>query len=465
MDSVAGLGEKLRTQADRSDYYLHYISQKKSVRNCGISIWLVVGVEYICMLLKKIALSVSLATILLLLTSVISPAQAGFNSSCTGIEAVAFEDEYVQGSGTITIRANPGSLADGQTYFVALFRDTFIENTDRLAPVIGESNSKEFSTTTGTEFSVKVPLLNFSQDNVTVALMEGNPWIRGSRMVCKLGTIKVARQQPLNCSVNITQSRDSQTCGILNDANHCVERGSDLKIVATIKEGQKVVTNRKVNVDLSQQAVCAVNCWFSEHTNSVGQATFNIGPNFYPNSSGEHLIKISVNTTGGDYMYCNDITYNLSEGICTTKEGTRACGEDTGQEPIDDGPDAGSANPFAICQQIENDTLRAKCQTCAGGQYGRDGVWTAIGCIKRDPNSIIKSLMQIGLGMGGGVALLSTLAGGFILSTSQGNPQKADQAKEIITNSIIGLLFIIFSVVILQFIGVTIFNIPGFGTV
>ena len=65
--------------------------------------------------------------------------------------------------------------------------------------------------------------------------------------------------------------------------------------------------------------------------------------------------------------------------------------------------------------------------------------------------------------MGGGVALIMTLAGGFILSTSQGDPQKANQAKEMITNSVIGLLFVIFSVIILQFIGVTILQIPGFG--
>ena len=131
-------------------------------------------------------------------------------------------------------------------------------------------------------------------------------------------------------------------------------------------------------------------------------------------------------------------------------------------------PRVSTGSQYEICNQILDDTLRGKCQDCATdgpeGADGQGGVWTAIGCISRDPVEITKRLIQVGLGMGGGVALIMTLAGGFILSTSQGDPQKANQAKEMITNSIIGLLFVIFSVFILQFIGVIILNIPGFGT-
>jgi len=123
--------------------------------------------------------------------------------------------------------------------------------------------------------------------------------------------------------------------------------------------------------------------------------------------------------------------------------------------------------PYDICKQIPDQELQDQCLVCTasgeGGDAGQGGVWTAIGCISRDPIKITERLIQVGLGMGGGVALIMTLAGGFILSTSQGDPQKANQAKEMITNSVIGLLFVIFSVFILQFIGVKILNIPGFG--
>ena len=46
---------------------------------------------------------------------------------------------------------------------------------------------------------------------------------------------------------------------------------------------------------------------------------------------------------------------------------------------------------------------------------------------------------------------------------SQGNPEQVKGAREQLTAAIIGLLFIIFSLVILQVIGFNILRIPGFG--
>ncbi len=65
--------------------------------------------------------------------------------------------------------------------------------------------------------------------------------------------------------------------------------------------------------------------------------------------------------------------------------------------------------------------------------------------------------------IGGGVALIIILAGGFQLTISQGDPKKTSEAKELITSALIGLVFIIFSVAILQLIGVQILQIPEFG--
>lgn len=117
--------------------------------------------------------------------------------------------------------------------------------------------------------------------------------------------------------------------------------------------------------------------------------------------------------------------------------------------------------PFTLCGQISNLALRRVCDDC---QTNKQGVWTAIGCIKTDPVSIAQQFITLGLGIAGGVSLISTLVGGFMLTTSQGDPTKANEAKEIITSAIIGLLFVIFSVAILQFIGVSVLRIPGFGT-
>jgi hypothetical protein len=128
--------------------------------------------------------------------------------------------------------------------------------------------------------------------------------------------------------------------------------------------------------------------------------------------------------------------------------------------PLTLGPDI-----FHLCNQIpeEQDSDRQECLKCAGGAGNTEGVWTAIGCINKNPKEIIGKFIILGLGMGGGITLLSFLAAGFIFSTSQGSPEKIKTAKEMMTTSVVGLLFIIFSTAMLQFIGWSVFKIPGFG--
>ncbi|MDQ3008394.1 MAG: pilin [bacterium] len=114
---------------------------------------------------------------------------------------------------------------------------------------------------------------------------------------------------------------------------------------------------------------------------------------------------------------------------------------------------------FKICEQIPESLDRNACTSCLSG----GGIWTAIGCISANPQSMIASLIQIALGISGGVAIVMILASGFLFATSSGDTTKLKQAKEWLTSAIVGLLFIIFSVTILQFIGVTLLQIPGFG--
>lgn len=121
--------------------------------------------------------------------------------------------------------------------------------------------------------------------------------------------------------------------------------------------------------------------------------------------------------------------------------------------------------PYSLCGQVpdtdsEDDTdLHDLCLVC----LDEGGFWTAFGCISLEPGQIVQALVRIGLGIAGGVALLMILIASFILSVSQGDPKRITQGREILTSAIIGLLFIIFSVTFLQFIGVSILRIPGFG--
>ena len=90
------------------------------------------------------------------------------------------------------------------------------------------------------------------------------------------------------------------------------------------------------------------------------------------------------------------------------------------------------------------------------------GFWTAIGFVPADPVAATRELLDFALGVGGFFVLVQILMGSFQLLTSRGNPQSLQQARERIVNSVIALLFIVFSVTILEFVGVTIFHLPGF---
>jgi hypothetical protein len=117
---------------------------------------------------------------------------------------------------------------------------------------------------------------------------------------------------------------------------------------------------------------------------------------------------------------------------------------------------------FELCKQAPEGDQRDKCEACIGNNDDK-GIWTAVGCIKALPEDILSAAIRIMLSIAGGVAMLRVLIAGFIFSTSRGNPDRTSKAKEMLTQAVVGLIFLIFSVSILEFIGFTILRIPGFG--
>lgn len=87
---------------------------------------------------------------------------------------------------------------------------------------------------------------------------------------------------------------------------------------------------------------------------------------------------------------------------------------------------------------------------------------TAIGYITVTVKDFVQSLFGIILSIAGGIALLLIIFSGYRMITSQGNPEHLQGARETLTSAIVGLLFIIFSLVILQAIGFDVLRIPGF---
>ena len=86
---------------------------------------------------------------------------------------------------------------------------------------------------------------------------------------------------------------------------------------------------------------------------------------------------------------------------------------------------------------------------------------SAIGIISTDVTGFVRKLFAVLLSISGGLILLLLMYSGYQILTSQGNQDKLKEARERITSTIIGLLFLVLSLIILEIIGVDLLHIPG----
>jgi hypothetical protein len=136
--------------------------------------------------------------------------------------------------------------------------------------------------------------------------------------------------------------------------------------------------------------------------------------------------------------------------------------------PVDIGP-ACNENPrinraYVCCvpwpefNRVSRPQLSSKC-TVSGSQ----GINTAIGCIPvNDATRFAGFIVRFGIGIGGGVSFLLILYSSLQIITSRGDTERLKLGKDLLTASIGGLILIIFSIFILEFIGVRILRLPGF---
>lgn len=90
------------------------------------------------------------------------------------------------------------------------------------------------------------------------------------------------------------------------------------------------------------------------------------------------------------------------------------------------------------------------------------GINTAIGCIPvGSGNELIAFILRLATGLGGGIALALILYGVFIVTTSAGMPDKLKAGSNIITSAVVGLIFILLSIFLVNLIGINILGIPG----
>lgn len=172
------------------------------------------------------------------------------------------------------------------------------------------------------------------------------------------------------------------------------------------------------------------------------ELTFDLGTEPPP---GNH--RASVKDLSAKEMCSDDLTVS-ADGSTTS----------TGPEPPGGPVSAPTPAPTA-CTDPTTCTL-AGGDPC--GDSSNPGFKTAIGCIHTKPIEFTKDALKFIIGIGGGLAFLMMLLGAFQMLTSAGNPETLQAGRDRLTSAIIGLLFVIFAVLLMQIIGVDILGLPGF---
>jgi hypothetical protein len=168
---------------------------------------------------------------------------------------------------------------------------------------------------------------------------------------------------------------------------------------------------------------------------------------------------VTLNFTGTapdpEKALCDPTTYGPKNETCTGEK-LNYC---SALEKTDKCPTAGSC----ICYKGDCVT-KAKSAGQIGTAYGckEREIKTALGCVPIDPAPLIAGLMKYVVALSGGIALLLMIFGSFQMITSGGNAETLKKGREQFVSAVIGLLFVIFAVLLMQIVGVDILGLPGF---
>lgn len=189
----------------------------------------------------------------------------------------------------------------------------------------------------------------------------------------------------------------------------------------------------------------------------AGSVQFNVG------AAGEKTLCLTTNTASGPSVLSLPCDYHVDVSITATP-------------PPADTPMVQSNNPgvpsVAPGESVNNSGELAKSYNgyptptlpCSdnGVKNGNCTSYpSAIGNIDTSPAGFVKAAFSLILGLAGGIAVLLIIIAGYQFMVSQGNPERIQAARERLISAIVGLLFIILSIVILQVIGVDLLAIPG----
>lgn len=262
---------------------------------------------------------------------------------------------------------------------------------------------------------------------------------------------------------------------LADDSSRCEEMQSSIEncsFLSISSEGEQIYVNQPMTIfgeinPLAKSAQCGTQDAGDPRLIVTGpdgevldqRYSLDSGVNatFTPERLGEYELNFSISDStvygGADIYGASSFNFECKKTFRVCADGDTSC--------VSINANTVEAGDYSICESNLGPSSAASsaCKTC----YGAGGIWTAVGCISQDPRDLVSKFINIGIGISGGIALLIILASAFSLTMSQGDLKKTSDAKEWLTAAVIGLIFIILSVSILEFIGNTVLRIPGFG--
>lgn len=232
----------------------------------------------------------------------------------------------------------------------------------------------------------------------------------------------------------------------------------------------------------------------SDYKINIAQSTYFTEPNIPTYKCGaEHCVAIKSGTNQGKVLQVSDYgSYYgfLTEGEITSNNLTcvENLTQDTANQCILDPSKANDkcvcfeglsisesfannvggkaqAEILMSCTRLTTDQQK-NCVQCVIKNWTSDATdnayrWSAsLGCVDTRMNPFITRLIQIGLGLGSGIAVVRIIQGAFMRQTN--DPAKIQEGNEIIISTILGLVVLASALLILRIIGVDILGIFTF---
>jgi hypothetical protein len=120
-------------------------------------------------------------------------------------------------------------------------------------------------------------------------------------------------------------------------------------------------------------------------------------------------------------------------------------------------------------QAMESLSIDPETNTPISAAPGR--MYTFLGCLgggggfteEGAGGSVVQSILNVVFSISGGIAFLYLLYGSFTIATSQSDPEKLNYGRRLVSGAIIGLVFTLSSVLVVNFIASNVLRVPGFG--